>query len=143
MYATYKNETLVIPAPNKLIIDDLVVINPSNEQYESQGYLELKIENPSEDPRKWYEWQRRYEVIEGDPKSYIRGYYIEVKVAKPDYAEEVNNRIRTRYSQADVEAIILNGSDTEEHAEEYATLQAYRAEVKTEVKAEIEEWEQA
>ena len=38
--------------------------------------------------------------------------------------------VRCKYSQSDIEAIVLNGSDTEEHAAEYQALQEWRAEAK-------------
>lgn len=47
-----------------------------------------------------------------------------------DYPSVVSAIVRCKYSQSDIEAIVLNGSDTEEHAEEYAALQAWRTEAK-------------
>ena len=47
-----------------------------------------------------------------------------------DYPSVVAAIVRCKYSQSDIEAIVLNGSDTEEHAEEYAALQAWRTEAK-------------
>ena len=47
-----------------------------------------------------------------------------------DYPSVVSAIVRCRYSQSDIEAIVLNGSDTDEHASEYAALQAWRAEAK-------------
>ena len=47
-----------------------------------------------------------------------------------DYPSVVSAIVRCKYSQSDIEAIVLNGSDTEEHASEYAALQAWRAEAK-------------
>ena len=47
-----------------------------------------------------------------------------------DYPSVVSAIVRCRYSQSAIEAIVLNGSDTEEHASEYAALQAWRAEAK-------------
>ena len=47
-----------------------------------------------------------------------------------DYPSVVSSIVRCRYSQSDIEAIVLNGSDTDEHASEYAALQAWRAEAK-------------
>ena len=47
-----------------------------------------------------------------------------------DYPSVVSSIVRCKYSQSDIEAIVLNGSDTEEHAAEYAALQAWRAEAK-------------
>lgn len=47
-----------------------------------------------------------------------------------DYPSVVSAIVRCKYSQSDIEAIVLNGSDTEEHAAEYADLQAWRAEAK-------------
>ena len=44
-----------------------------------------------------------------------------------DYPSVVSAIVRCRYSQSDIEAIVLNGSDTDEHASEYAALQAWRA----------------
>ncbi|MGN0227651.1 MAG: hypothetical protein ACI4AI_06290 [Paludibacteraceae bacterium] len=47
-----------------------------------------------------------------------------------DYASVVSAIVRCRYSQSDIEAIVLNGSDTDEHASEYADLQSWRSEAK-------------
>ena len=47
-----------------------------------------------------------------------------------DYPSVVAAIVRCKYSQSDIEAIVLNGSDTEEHAAEYASLQAWRSEAK-------------
>lgn len=47
-----------------------------------------------------------------------------------DYPSVVSAIVRCKYSQSDIEAIVLNGSDTEEHASEYAALQAWRTEAK-------------
>lgn len=47
-----------------------------------------------------------------------------------DYPSVVSAIVRCKYSQSDIEAIVLNGSDTEEHATEYAAMQAWRAEAK-------------
>ena len=47
-----------------------------------------------------------------------------------DYPSVVSAIVRCRYSQSDIEAIVLNGSDTKEHAAEYQALQAWRAEAK-------------
>ena len=47
-----------------------------------------------------------------------------------DYPSVVAAIVRCKYSQSDIEAIILNGNDTDEHASEYAAMQAWRAEAK-------------
>ena len=47
-----------------------------------------------------------------------------------DYPYVVSAIVRCKYSQSDIEAIVLNGSDTEEHAAEYAALQVWRTEAK-------------
>ena len=47
-----------------------------------------------------------------------------------DYPSVVAAIVRCKYSQSDIEAIVLNGSDTEEHAAEYQAMQAWRAEAK-------------
>lgn len=47
-----------------------------------------------------------------------------------DYPSVVSAIVRCKYSQSDIEAIVLNGSDTEEHASEYKTLQDWRAHAK-------------
>lgn len=47
-----------------------------------------------------------------------------------DYPSVVSAIVRCEYSQSDIEAIVLNGSDTDEHASEYAALQAWRTEAK-------------
>ena len=43
-----------------------------------------------------------------------------------DYPTLVSSIVRCKYSQSDIEAIVLNGSDTEEHLSEYNTLQEWR-----------------
>lgn len=43
-----------------------------------------------------------------------------------DYSTLVSLIVRCKYSQSDIEAIVLNGSDTEEHLSEYNTLQEWR-----------------
>ena len=55
-----------------------------------------------------------------------------------DYPSVVSAIVRCKYSQSDIEAIVLNGSDTEEHASEYAALQAWRAEAKRIAKIVVE-----
>ena len=47
-----------------------------------------------------------------------------------DYPSVVSAIVRCRYSQSDIEAIVLNGRGTDEHASEYAALQSWRAEAK-------------
>ena len=47
-----------------------------------------------------------------------------------DYPSVVSCIVRCKYSQSDIEAIVLNGSDTEEHAAEYEALQEWRSEAK-------------
>ena len=47
-----------------------------------------------------------------------------------DYPSVVSAIVRCRYSQSDIEAIVLNGSDTEEHEAEYQALQSWRSEAK-------------
>lgn len=47
-----------------------------------------------------------------------------------DYPSVVSSIVRCKYSQSDIEAIVLNGSDTDGHAAEYEALQAWRAEAK-------------
>ena len=55
-----------------------------------------------------------------------------------DYPSVVSAIVRCRYSQSDIEAIVLNGSDTDEHASEYADLQAWRSEAKRIAKIVVE-----
>ena len=47
-----------------------------------------------------------------------------------DYPSVVSAIVRCKYSQSDIEAIVLNGSDTDEHEAEYQAMQAWRAEAK-------------
>lgn len=47
-----------------------------------------------------------------------------------DYPSVVSAIVRCKYSQSAIEAIVLNGSDTDEHAAEYSALQAWRSEAK-------------
>ena len=46
------------------------------------------------------------------------------------YGEIVTAIIRARYTADQVEAIVLNGSDTPDHEAEYTALQEWRAEAK-------------
>ena len=55
-----------------------------------------------------------------------------------DYPSVVSAIVRCKYSQSDIEAIVLNGSDTEEHAAEYQALQEWRTEAKRIAKIVIE-----
>jgi len=67
--------------------------------------------------------------------------YGETKTAR--YAELVDKYVRERYSQSAVEAILNNyiaDPSDEEHAEEFAALQTYRAECKARAKAEVDPW---
>jgi hypothetical protein len=43
-----------------------------------------------------------------------------------DRSKLISDLVRSRYTADQVEAIILNGNDTEKHAEEYSQLQAWR-----------------
>lgn len=52
-----------------------------------------------------------------------------------DYPSVVAAIVRCKYSQSDIEAIVLNGTDTEEHADEYQALQAWRNHAKEVAKA--------
>ena len=47
-----------------------------------------------------------------------------------DYPSVVSSIVRCKYSQSDIEAIVLNGSDTGEHASEYEALQEWRSHAK-------------
>lgn len=58
------------------------------------------------------------------PEHY-EGSLIEIS-GSPDYGTIVTAVIRDRYTQSQVEAIVLNGSDTEEHAAEFTALQDWR-----------------
>lgn len=62
------------------------------------------------------------------PEHY-EGYLIEIP-GSPDYGAIVNALIRDRYTQSQVEAIVLNGSDTEEHTAEFTALQEWRKQAK-------------
>ena len=53
-----------------------------------------------------------------------------IEIEAIDYPSVVSAIVRCKYSQSDIEAIVLNGSDTDEHASEYAALQAWRTEAK-------------
>ena len=55
-----------------------------------------------------------------------------------DYPSVVSAIVRCKYSQSDIEAIVLNGSDTDEHASEYAALQSWRVEAKRIAKIVVE-----
>lgn len=48
----------------------------------------------------------------------------------PDYGTLVSAVVRSRYSADEVEAIVLNGSDTPEHEAEYEALQQWRSHAK-------------
>ena len=55
---------------------------------------------------------------------------IRINRSEYNYAGIVSAVVRSHYSSDNVEAIVLNGSDTEEHAAEYAALQEWRAHAK-------------
>lgn len=55
-----------------------------------------------------------------------------------DYPSVVAAIVRCKYSQSDIEAIVLNGSDTEEHVAEFSAMQAWRAEAKRIAKIVVE-----
>lgn len=57
--------------------------------------------------------------------------YESVRVKKgADYGDIVSAIVREHYSQSQVEAIILNGEDTPEHAEELRQLMVWRKHAK-------------
>lgn len=59
-----------------------------------------------------------------------------VRVEQPlDYGKVVSAIVRTKYSSDQVEAIVLNGSDTPEHKAEYEALQQWRSHAKEIAKA--------
>lgn len=66
---------------------------------------------------------------EEDIKAYT---YETIRINRSEYNYEgiVSAVVRSHYSSDNVEAIVLNGSDTEEHASEYAALQAWRVHAK-------------
>ena len=55
---------------------------------------------------------------------------IRINRSEYNYGGIVSAVVRSHYSSDNVEAIVLNGSDTEEHASEYAALQAWRVHAK-------------
>lgn len=67
---------------------------------------------------------------------------LEAKANGEDYASRykalVVQYVRERYDADDVEALLSNGDDTEEHAAELAEFKAYRAACKQRAKAELE-----
>ena len=75
-----------------------------------------------------YEHAAADEMQHGNDPLMMACERIELKAI--DYPSVVSAIVRCRYSQSDIEAIVLNGSDTEEHSAEYAALQAWRNEAK-------------
>ena len=160
MYARLINESRIEYAPKFLVIGRTSYVNPTPREYADAGYYEVidnfNMEtyiNPQtgqteyrETPApKWYHYEDRYEIIISEINT-IRHTHVAVKDARPDYGKEISKRIRSQYSQSDVEAIILNNDEsnpTEEHVKELQTLLAFRQEVKAQVKADIAEWEKA
>ena len=71
---------------------------------------------------------------EEDVKAYT---YETIRINRSDfnYGGLVSAIIRSRYSSDNVEAIVLNGTNTEEHAAEYEALQAWRNHAKEVAKA--------
>ena len=55
---------------------------------------------------------------------------IRINRSEYNYGGIVSAVVRSHYSSDNVEAIVLNGIDTEEHASEYEALQAWRAHAK-------------
>lgn len=138
-YVKILDDYTIAYAPNHIIDGDTFVTNPTKEQLNELGYYELYTDYTDEEAPRWYRYVIKY--TQEDDKVVARNEL--QKLPCPVYGIEVSRKIRQRYSQADVEAIILNGNDTEEHAQDYANLQAYRAECKEQVKSEIDEWEKA
>lgn len=56
--------------------------------------------------------------------------FVRLNRADWNYAGVVNAIVRDKYSESQVEAIILNGTDTEEHAAELTALQNWRKKAK-------------
>ena len=54
-----------------------------------------------------------------------------VEVESLDYATIVRAIVRSHYSADEVEAILSNGTDTKEHADEMTAFQSWRKEAKT------------
>ena len=75
-----------------------------------------------------YEHSAADEMVHDNEPTMMQCERIELEAI--DYPSVVSAIVRCRYSQSDIEAIVLNGSDTDEHASEYAALQAWRAEAK-------------
>lgn len=71
---------------------------------------------------------------EKDVKAYT---YETIRINRSEfnYSGLVSAIIRSRYSADNVEAIVLNGTDTEEHSAEYEALQAWRNHAKEVAKA--------
>lgn len=83
---------------------------------------------------------------EGEDETPVNGYSYtgeeedgSTLIATKDVTEDnmrgkfIAGLIRNRYSQDEVEAIILNGTQSAKHAQEMADLQAYREECKQKV----------
>ena len=76
----------------------------------------------------------KYERLDADEMSHDNDPLMmaceRIEIEAIDYPSVVSAIVRCRYSQSDIEAIVLNGSDTEEHASEYEALQSWRSEAK-------------
>lgn len=161
------DEHYVDYAPYTIKVGDTTIINPTPEQYAELGFYELYTnfeydkEGKEVEPPKWYRYINHYELQEVDKKEEKKGeedsgddepvalpiivqtHQLE-KLPCPDYAHEVSRLVRSRYSQNDVEAIILNYMNSAKASqEEFDELQSYRATCKQEAQAEIDEWEKA
>ena len=69
-------------------------------------------------------------VRDHQTEKYVKAYTYEtirINRSEYNYGGIVSAVVRSRYSSDNVEAIVLNGSDTEEHAAEYVALQEWRA----------------
>lgn len=116
---------------------------PTQAKYAEMGYYLVTAGTPQEDRGEFYTGSSHYELDSTGQYPVIVPGIVWTKIPEPNYADLVEKAIRSTYSQSQVEAIILNGTDTEEHAAELAALQAYRAECKANAKAYIQRWREA
>lgn len=119
--------------------------NPTAEIYAEAGYYEVKDkEGITPTAKKWYHDVNHYElktVEEALP--WIEHSLVEEKDECPDYGDTVNSLIRERYSLSQELAILRQQNKSEEKHAEFVEYDTFCDACKAQVRAMIEEWEEA
>lgn len=144
MFAKFISETEIQPAPRAIRIGDTVYTNPNGETYSLAGYYEVVDNIDKKEPKKWYHDINHYELktVEG-ALPWIEHSLVEEKDECPDYGNTVNSLIRERYSLSQELAILRQQNKSEEKHAEFVEYDTFCDACKTQVRAMIEEWEEA